>query len=468
SKQTFLSRFAINNRTNLPLEIPALELERIVKLDIWQPGRRVLSEIHRTARDNKYSCMYSLPIFLKGIPQAILVLGYQSETYNEQRENSILQIGKLISIITSFLLNIEELYNEALLTSYSLDKYLAGFENSSEGFLVIDQSNNILDFNTRFTQIFYYTPVEIQNRDLVRLFGTSGASEISNFINNSSDQTKKGNLTLIDRKGNERFLEVTYISQIGDHTGQKMLIFRDNSESIHQRKLIERLEKQADLGETLAEFAHDARNIINRQATGIQLLAKKLQLPAEENKELLDLLEESDNLNEMMESVLSFSRQDPGEFQEIDLGNFIQGVIYRNKFKAEKMGVEVRFNNRFPEARILGYQRSLERVLLNLINNGIDAVHDQQGTVSVTLLSEESIPDLAVIRISDTGPGIPENITGVLLSKQFSDKATGTGLGLLISHKIIEAHHGQMLIDSFSGGTIFSILLPLHDQGEEN
>lgn len=468
TQKTFLNRIGSTNRTNLPLEIPALELERIIQLDIWQPGRRVLSEIHRAGRDKKYLCIYSLPILEKEKAQSILVFGYQSESYNEQREKSIVQIGRLISTIIDLSNNFFNFLDEASKLSSSLNIYSAGFENSGEGIIVIDKSNNILDFNTPFTQLFHYTPVEIKNKDLSRLFGHSRAEEIIKFINTSSNQTKKVNYSLVDRKGKERFIEVTCVPLMADHPDQKMLIFHDRSETESHKKMIERLEKQAALGETLSEFSHDARNIINRQATGIQLLAKKLQLPDDGNKEILGLLEECDNLNDMMESVLSFSRQDSGEFEVIDLGDFIQSVVYRNKYKAEKSGVNVRFNHRFAGSKIYGYQRSLERVLLNLINNAIDAVRPENGTVSVTLLSEESNPGQAVIKISDTGPGIPENISKVLLSSQYTDKASGTGLGLLISNKIIEAHQGRLTIDSFSGGTIFSIYLPLHKQGDEN
>jgi PAS domain S-box-containing protein len=463
-----LNRIGSSNRTKLPYEIPALELERIIQLDIWQPGRRVLSEIHRAGRDKKFLCVYSLPILEKDKAQSILVFGYQSESYNEQRENSISQIGRLISTIIDFSNNYFNFLDEASKLSSSLDKYSAGFENSSEGILIINQSNNILDFNTPFTQLFHYTPVEIKNKDLSRLFGDSGAEEINNLIKMSSNKIMKEIFSLVDRKGKERIFEVTCVPLMGDHNDQKMLIFHDNSEAENHKRMIEQLEKQAALGETLSEFAHDARNIINRQATGIQLLAKKLQLPNDGNKEILGLLEECDNLSDMMESVLSFSRQDSGDFEVIDLGEFIQSVVYRNKYKAEKAGVDVRFNHRLSGSKIYGYQRSLERVLLNLINNAIDATRPENGTVSVTLLSEESNPDQAVIKISDTGPGIPENISKVLLSSQFTDKASGTGLGLLISNKIIEAHQGRLTIDSFSGGTIFSIYLPLHKQGEEN
>jgi PAS domain S-box-containing protein len=468
SQHTFLSRFGLVDHTSLPLEIPALELERITQMDIWQPGRRVLSEIHRAGRDNKFLCVYSLPVLEKEKARCILVFGYQSESYNEQRGNSIQQMGRLISTIINFSNDYFNFLEDASNLSSSLEKYSAGFENSIEGILVIDQSNNILDFNTPFTQLFHYTPVEIKNKDLSRLFGQSGATEIIKFTNDSSNQTKKRSFSLVDRKGNERFLEVTHIPLKDEQTDQRMLFFHDISEIENQTKLIERLEKQAALGETLAEFAHDARNIINRQTTGIQLLAKKLQLPSEGNEEILSLLEECDNLSDMMESVLSFSRQDLGEFEVIDLGEFIQRVVYRNKYKAEKAGVDVRFNNRLEGSEIFGYQRSLERVLLNLINNAIDATRQDNGTVSITLLSEESDPSQAVVKISDTGPGIPENITKVLLSNQFTDKASGTGLGLLISNKIIEAHRGQLTIESFSGGTIFSIFLPLLEQGEEN
>ena len=70
------------------------------------------------------------------------------------------------------------------------------------------------------------------------------------------------------------------------------------------------------------------------------------------------------------------------------------------------------------------------------------------------------------IKIADTGPGIPESLSNVLMSSQFTDKTSGTGLGLMISKKIIEAHKGRIELDSFAGGTIFNIYLPLLSQGE--
>jgi len=467
SQQTYLTRYGSNDPTKLPSEIPALELERIIQMDIWKPGRRVLSEIHRAARDHHFLCMYSMPILRDGKTKSILVLGYQSETYNEQRERTIHQIGRLISSILEYSDNYLNALDEMYKISSSLDKYQAEFEISRDGIIVVDQSNTIVDFNTPFTKIFFYTPVEIKNKNISTLFGYSRSTEIINFINNSTNQTRTEFFNLVDRKGQDRYFEITLVPLTATHNDQKLLIFHDRSEVESSKKMIEGLEKQASLGEMLAEFAHDARNIINRQTTGIQLLSKKYQLSGGSNTEILGLLEECDNLSDMMESVLSYSRQDKGEFEVINLADFIQSLIYRNKFRAEKAGVEIRFINRLNEAKIHGYQRSLERVLLNLINNAIDATRQDQGMVSVTLQNDESNPGQAVIKISDTGPGIPEKISSILLTNQFSDKPSGTGLGLLISNKIIQAHNGRLTIESFSGGTIFSINLPMHNQGEE-
>ena len=80
---------------------------------------------------------------------------------------------------------------------------------------------------------------------------------------------------------------------------------------------------------------------------------------------------------------------------------------------------------------------------------------------------EDTSPNQVVIKITD-GRGIPDKLSNVLLASQYSDKPSGTGLGLLISRKIVEAHQGQIKLDSFAGGTIFSVYLPLQFQGEEN
>jgi signal transduction histidine kinase len=313
-----------------------------------------------------------------------------------------------------------------------------------------------------------YSPIELKGKSISQVFGKIEFTAVSDLIHDKNDNHLPKQISLIDRGGKHHQVFITAIPMVGEHSQRTMLLLQDVTETTRYSDVISRLEKQSALGETIAEFAHDARNYINRLSTGIQLLEKKSNPSADEANDYNNLLEDCDNLSDMMESVLSYSRQDTQQYESIDLAGFIQKVIYRNRYKADKAGVHLQFNNRFPGALILGDQRSLERVVLNLINNAIDATKHQGGTVSITQLLNQQDPHQVIIKIADNGPGIPDNLSEVLLANQYSDKPSGTGLGLLISRKIIESHQGQIKLDSFAGGTIFSIFLPLHTQGEIN
>ncbi len=448
------------NPSIFPGEIPTIELDRIVELDIWQPGKRVLSEIHRAGRDKKYQCVYTVPVSCKKDFRGLLVFGYKSESWDENRERSIQYFAHIISTLIGYFYSYKELLNENKDFSSSLEKYSTGFEHTNNGILVLDEEKNIVDFNSAFAGLFGYSPIEIKNKHISRIFGPSDTELINKYIDDELHQAESS-VYLTDRNGKQHLIDLNAVPLQESNSNKTVLFFVDQSKNDRLTKTLDRMEKQAALGETLAEFAHDARNIINRQSTGIQLLAKKLAIPIDENKEIASILEDCDNFSDMMESVLSFSRQDIHSFEEIDLDGFIHKILYRNKYKAQKAGIEIQFNNQFPEAKISGDQRSLERVILNLLNNAIEAVKSSEGTVTITQLKEDSFPNDVIIKVADTGPGIPESLSQVLMSSQYTDKSTGTGLGLLISKKIVEAHHGRIKLDSFAGGTIFSIYLPM-------
>ena len=86
----------INNaeRSAFPPQIPRIEIERLSDLDVWQPGRRVLSEIHRAARDKRYQCVYSLPVSAAEKPIGLFVIAYLYESQNESKEQSIHYLRK--------------------------------------------------------------------------------------------------------------------------------------------------------------------------------------------------------------------------------------------------------------------------------------------------------------------------------------------------------------------------------------
>jgi signal transduction histidine kinase len=112
------------------------------------------------------------------------------------------------------------------------------------------------------------------------------------------------------------------------------------------------------------------------------------------------------------------------------------------------------------EPELFFNEEKIEQVLINLIRNAVEATAEYQGEITIRLTVEE---DLVVIRVIDNGEGIPPNLMDQIWEPFFTTKGEeGTGLGLEICRRIIEAHGGRITCDSKTGqGTTFTIRLPL-------
>jgi signal transduction histidine kinase len=162
-----------------------------------------------------------------------------------------------------------------------------------------------------------------------------------------------------------------------------------------------------------------------------------------------------------------FYRSSPQEFQEVDLTGILNGVLQLvdEQLKQKAITVQRRWVTPLPVVR--GNPDHLKQVFLNLTLNAIEAMTAQGGVLRVSLAPDQAQLSngqwLPVVRLqfSDTGVGIPAENVVHIFEPFFSTKESGTGLGLSISYSIIEAHGGQIGIESQVGlGTTFTILLP--------
>jgi two-component system sporulation sensor kinase A len=164
-------------------------------------------------------------------------------------------------------------------------------------------------------------------------------------------------------------------------------------------------------------------------------------------------------MSDLLESVLSFSRQNNEDFTRIELNSLI-GTIYRkfeNRF--EKLNIQTSFKCSMSELYTVGDMRSLERVFINLINNSIESMDKNGGELAILVKENPNNAQEVEISIADSGPGIPKEILDRIFEPYVTGKKTGTGLGLAIIKKIIDSHQGKIAIESFTSGTIFRIFL---------
>lgn len=220
-------------------------------------------------------------------------------------------------------------------------------------------------------------------------------------------------------------------------------------------------EKLASLGTLTSGVAHELNNPLNNISTSVQILLEELD---EENKEFKrELLEETEKqierARDIVKALLEFSRKGafnpkPTQFKEL-----INKTIHMIK---GDLPSNINLEINVPEDiwADLDSQR-IQQVLINLIQNGLQAMEDG-GSLKISA-EQPADEDHFCFRIADCGVGIEKEALGKIFDPFFTTKADGrgSGLGLSISHGIIEQHKGRVLVESRPGeGTTFTVCLP--------
>ncbi|WP_282941643.1 ATP-binding protein [Paenibacillus sp. RC67] len=216
-----------------------------------------------------------------------------------------------------------------------------------------------------------------------------------------------------------------------------------------------RSEKLRVVGELASGMAHEIRNPLTT-------IKGFLQISKSDNfniKPWYDLImDEITRMSMLTAEFLQFSKPHATQFKVHSIKDCIQRVISLLDSETSRLGHHIEFDPGSDSLPMLMDQDKILQLLLNLIKNAIEAMPDE-GLVRIVLTREN---DHAVIEISDTGKGIPENELDQIFLPFYTTKESGTGLGLSICHKIVQDHEGTMEVESeMDKGTKFTITVPL-------
>jgi signal transduction histidine kinase len=234
--------------------------------------------------------------------------------------------------------------------------------------------------------------------------------------------------------------------------------------NITERKKLEseilRSEKLAALGKMSAVLAHEIKTPLTSIKMNVDILNQTLSLRPDDKEAFQIIGKEINRLTELVKEVLQVSRTAPLNLSKLNLKYFVYEIFHQ--VESDSKQKQISFINNTIEVEFAGDEDKLRQVLLNMIQNSIDAI---KKTGKITI-SSHLVDNYLIIRITDDGCGIeePNNI----FDPFFTTKVSGTGLGLSISQKIIEQHNGTLsLISSRSGETIFEIKLPINNDGKD-
>jgi len=344
--------------------------------------------------------------------------------------------------------------------SESEARYRALFEKSAEAIFLMSDTGEMINTNDRWTQL---TGAEAASGEMLKLEAPEGgvALPLKEWARKGAQtETFIPELSLRRHDGSRRIVEVR-LNPI-DVVGQRAIL--GVVHDITRRKELEeqllRSEKLAAMGTVAASVAHEINNPLEGIKNCLNLLKNNLDAD-ERTDELFDLVQKGfTRIRDIVRQVLDFHRPSGSATEPLDLVNVLAGIVglFRNDFKNRKIKLVMNVPKALP--RVEGNKSRIEQVLTNIILNAEDAM-PEGGKFTVAASADDAD---VTLRFTDTGHGISKDDLENVFEPFFTRKpgGRGTGLGLWVSHSVIQESQGQLTIESEPGeGTTVSVTLPV-------
>lgn len=252
------------------------------------------------------------------------------------------------------------------------------------------------------------------------------------------------------------------------------VIFQDISDNKRLEELRLRAERLEAVAELSASLAHEIKNPLASIRSAVEQLGARSRATEDERVLATLIVRESDRLSRLLSEFLDFARVRVTRGERVNMGEVAQAAVrLADTHPDRKAGVSVTCVIPTEPLLVEGDEDLLHRAIFNITLNAVQAAPATSGRVTVELsrLNIEQIPtgvpfevSAVALRVSDNGPGIPIELRERVFDPFFTTKAGGTGLGLPIVHRAIEAHRGFVFMDSSPRGTRFTVLLPQFQQ----
>ncbi len=338
-------------------------------------------------------------------------------------------------------------------------------QTSSDGIIANDRAGNIIIFNEGAERILGYRKGEVIGKLTVdKIYPPGLAREVKKKIY-SPEYGGPGRLNQYEVMGVSKMgeyipaeLSASLIFE-GDQEVGTVGFFRDLRERKQLQEKLLHSERLAVLGQMAAHISHEVKNPMMVIGGFARQLLRDFPQDVQKTREKLQIIvEEISRLENFCAEVGSFAKLSKPQLRPENLNALVEEVCQRLEPSLQEKGIKLLVNLDSDLPAVKFDPASLRQVIVNVAKNGTEAMA-AGGTLTISSGRQQN---RVFVEICDTGEGIPPEISDKIFQPFFSTKSKGSGLGLAISQKIMEAHQGEIRIESnLPQGTRVTLLLKL-------
>ncbi|HAO5462610.1 TPA: two-component system sensor histidine kinase AtoS [Escherichia coli] len=338
-------------------------------------------------------------------------------------------------------------------------------ENAADGVIAIDRQGDVTTMNPAAEVITGYQRHELVGQPYSMLFdNTQFYSPVLDTLEHGTEHVALE----ISFPGRDRTIELSVTTSRIHNTHGEMIgalvIFSDLTARKETQRRMAQAERLATLGELMAGVAHEVRNPLTAIRGYVQILRQQTS-DLIHQEYLSVVLKEIDSINKVIQQLLEFSRPRHSQWQQVSLNALVEETLVL----VQTAGVQARvdfISELDNELNPINADRELlKQVLLNILINAVQAI-SARGKIRIRTWQYSDSQQ--AISIEDNGCGIDLSLQKKIFDPFFTTKASGTGLGLALSQRIINAHQGDIRVASLPGyGATFTLILPINPQGNQ-
>ncbi|KEO83454.1 ATP-binding protein [Tumebacillus flagellatus] len=358
------------------------------------------------------------------------------------------ELGELADRVNSMSRNLQA-YTEELRSLY---------EHNPSALISLNLAGEILSINPEAERIFGYSSVEVKGRPFAELVIPDERKKVNFHVAASVDGHYQSFEMNVLRKDGEQFeLGVRHFPiMVGGETVGIYSIGKDITESRRTEELLRKSDKLSVVGQLAAGVAHEIRNPLTAIKGFVQLIR---DTKGAKDEYFTIMLSELDRIELIINEFLVLAKPQAVHFQEKNIVTLLQSIIALVETQAILNNIQIELTAAQDIPLIQCEENQLKQVFINILKNSIEAMPNG-GVIRLGVEYLASSERLRV-RVVDEGQGIPEERIPKLGEPFYTTKEKGTGLGLMISYKIISEHHGKMVVRStLNVGTTVDVYLP--------